>query len=321
MKILRYLFTTVAFSVLLLTATAQDCDLRISIAPIEQGENVPYSINNRIENSLMRAVSCYGVSADPYYCQFFIAGRFDHALDDVVPGPPTRHVLKTTFTIYIGDAVNKQVYATTSFDLKGVGNSQERAYVNALSSMRNNRQLAEFVENAKTKIIDYYNRNYQSYLSKAQLAMSNRNYEEALYYATSIPECCVGYHQACNLIMNIYQSNVDYEGDMLLSQARAAWSASPDEDGAREAWQYLSKIDPSAACYGAAMQLGNQIQKVIKENWDFEYKEKYRNEVDLERRRIAAARDIGVAYAKNQPRVITNFVIRNNNYHHYHRYY
>lgn len=322
MKVSRYLLAIVAFSSLFMTTNAQNCDLRISIAPIDQGENVPNSINNRIENQLMRAVSAYGVSADPYYGQFFISGRFDHALDDIVPGPPSRHVLKTTFTIYVGDAINRQVYASTSFDLKGVGNSQERAYISALSSISNHTyQLAGVIEEAKAKIIDYYNNNYQSYLSKARLAMQQRNYDEALYYATSIPECCVGYREACGVIMQVYQSNVDYDGDMLLAQARAAWAANPDEDGAREAWSFLSRIDPSASCYGAAMSLGNQIQKVVKENWDFEYKEKYRNEIDLERRRIAAARDVAVAYAKNQPRVITNFVIRNNNYHHYHRYY
>ena len=332
MKTSRYLLAIVAFAGLFMTANAQNCDLRISIAPIEQGESVPNSINSRIENQLMRAVSSYGVSADPYYCQFFISGRLDHALDDVVPGPPARYVLKTTFTIYIGDAINKQVYASTSFDLKGVGNTQERAYISALSSISNHtNQLAGVIEKAKAKIIDYYNNNYQSYLSKARLAMSKRNYDEALYYASSIPECCVGYKKACDVIMQVYQSNVDYDGDLLLAQAKAAWAAKPDEDGAREAWSFLSRIDPSASCYGTAMSLGNQIQKVIKENWDFEYKEKYRNEIDLERRRIAAdhdlerrriaaARDAAVAYAKNQPRVITNFVIRNNNYH-FHRYY
>ena len=299
-------------------SNAQNCDLRLSVAPIEQGENVPYAINSKVENQLMRAVSSYGVIADPYDGQFFVAGRFDNGLDDIVPGPPARHVLKSTFTIYVGDAVNNQVYASTSFDLKGVGNSEERAYINALSSLGNHRsQLAQFIEGAKEKIIDYYNKNYKSYLAKAQTAMSQRNYSEALYYTTSIPECCVGYDEASKLTLTIYQHNVDYEGEQLLAQARGAWAANPNDLGAREAWAYLSQIDPSASCYGAAMKLGEQIQKTVKENWDFEVKEKYRDQVALEKQRIAAARDIGVAYAKNRPRVVTNFIVSNR----YYRYY
>lgn len=319
MKGLKKLLILVTVGILPMVLMGQNCDMRISIASIEQGENVPYAINAKIENYLMRAVSKYGVTADPYYGQFFVTGRFDHALDDIVPGPPSRHVLKTTLTLYVGDAINRQVYATTSFELKGVGNSEERAYISALSALGSrDGQLAQFMENAKSKIIDYYNQNYTSYLSKARNALQMRRYDEALYYTTSIPECCVGYAEASRMTLQIFQSNVDYDGDMLLAKARAAWSASPDENGAREAWSYLSQIDPSASCYGAAMNLGEQIRKTVKEDRDFEYKEKYRNEVALEKQRIAAARDIGVAWAKNQPRVITNYVI--NNRHHFYRY-
>lgn len=318
MKHFKQLFLVAALLGGIAISNAQNCDLRLSIAPIEQGENVPDAINTKVENYLMRAVSAFGVTADPYYGQFFITGRFDNALDDVVPGPPQRYVLKSTFTIYIGDAVNRQVYASTSFDLKGVGNSEERAYINALSSLNNqNRQLAQFIEGAKEKIIDYYNSNYKSYLAKAKTALQQRNYSEALYYTTSVPECCVGYGEASRITKEIFQSNVDYEGDLLLAQARGAWAANPDEEGARNAWYYLSQIDPSASCYGAAMKLGDQIQKTVKENWDFEVKEKYRNEIALEKQRIAAARDIGVAYAKSRPRVVTNFIVNNR----YYRYY
>ncbi len=281
----------------------------MSVAPIDQGTSVPYAINSKIETHLIRAISAMGVTAAPYYGQFFVSGRFDHGLDDVVPGPPTRHLLKTTLTIYIGDAINRQVYATTSFELKGVGNSEERAYISALSSLgSNNRQLRQFIESAKVKIIDYYNSNYENYLRRARTAMQERNYEEALYYSTSVPECCVGFAEANRLTMTIYQHHVDYEASLLLAKAQGEWAASPDEAGARRAYAYLSRIDPSAACYGQAMALGQQIQVTVKENWDFENKEKYRDQVALEKQRIAAARDIGVAYAKNQPRTITNFV-------------
>ena len=315
MKYFSKLLLVAAFIGAASMSSAQDCDLRLSIAPIEQGENVPYAINTKVENQLMRAVSSHGVIADPYYGQFFVTGRFDNTLDDVVPGPPVRHVINGTFTVYIGDAINQQVYASTSFDVKGVGNSEERAYINALSSIGSKRnQLAQFIEGAKEKIIDYYNKNYKSYLAKAQTAMSQRNYAEALYYTTSIPECCIGYAEASRLTLSIYQSNIDYEGEVLLAEARGAWAANPNEDGAREAWSYLSRIDPSAACYGEAMKLGEQIRKTVKENWDFEVKEKYRDAVALEKQRIAAARDIGVAFAKSQPRVITNFIVSNRYY-------
>ena len=310
----------IALLVLLSAATvsAQDCSLRISVAPITQGDEVPAAINTKIENQLMRAVSACGVSADPYYGQFFIAGRFDAVLDDVIAGTPVRHVLKSSLTVYIGDAENRQVYASQSFDLKGVGNSEERAYINAIETLRSsNAEFRNFVENAKRKIIDYFNANYKSYLAKARTAMLNRSYDEALYYATSIPECCVGYGEANKLIQQIYKDNIDLNAQVLLAQAQGAWGAHPDEQGAEEAYALLAQIDPSSSSYAAAQALSKRIASVVKENWDFENKEKYRNEVALEKQRIAAARDVGVAYAKSRPRTVTNFIVTRPVYRYY----
>lgn len=288
---------------------AQDCDIRISVAPITQGDNVPNAINTKIEAALMRATTGCGVTADPYYGQFFVAGRFDASLDDVVPGPPAKHVLKSTLTLYIGDAENQQIYATESFDVKGVGNSEERAYISALSSLNSsNNRFANFIKNAKVKIIDYYNANYKTYLSQAKLAMSNREYDKAIYFASSIPECCIGYPQAFELIQDIYKSNRNYESQMLLAQAYAEWGAHPDEYGAEKAYYYLSQIDPSSSCYPKAQELSSKISTVVKENWDFENKQKYKDQINLEKQRISAARDVAIAYAKSRPRTVTNFV-------------
>lgn len=307
---MKRLISIASATLISLFAIAQDCDIRISVAPITQGDNVPHAINKKIEAALMRAATGCGVTADPYYGQFFVAGRFDASLDDVVPGPPAKHVLKSTLTLYIGDAENQQVYATESFDVKGVGNSEERAYISALSSLNSsNVRFSSFIEKAKAKILDYYNANYKSYLSQAKLALSNREYDKALYFASSIPECCVGYSQAYALIQDIYKSNRDYESQMLLAQAYAEWGAHPDEYGAERAYYYLSQIDPSSSCYPRAQELSKTISKVVKENWDFENKEKYKDELNLEKQRINAARDVAVAYAKSRPRTVTNFVV------------
>ena len=298
-----------------LFASAQDCSLRIGIAPIEQGEKVPERINTQIEPILTRAISKFGIVADPFYSQFFVAGRFDHTLDDIVSGPPTRYAIKTTFTIYIGDAVNQQVYATTSLELQGIGNSEERAYISALNTLTSkNGELSNFIEGAKSKIIEFYNKNYKSYLAKARTAMKLRDYEQALLYTSSIPECSAGYGEASELTSQIFQSNVDYDAEMLLAQARAVWAANPTIEGASEACSYLAMIDPSAKCYPAAKALGEQIGRTVKDDIDFWTKGVYKDNVNIEKMRISAARDIGVAWAKNQPKIVTNFVLRNRRY-------
>ena len=49
-----------------------------------------------------------------------------------------------------------------------------------------------------------------------------------------------------------------------------------------------------------AVALQNEIKNTVKENWNFEHREKYKDAIGLEKDRIAAARAVGVAYGNNQ---------------------
>ena len=62
---------------------------------------------------------------------------------------------------------------------------------------------------------------------------------------------------------------------------------------------------PDASCYGDAMALYKEIKGKVLDDWKFEMK-KYQDGVDLEKARINAMRDIGVAYGSHQPQQKTN---------------
>lgn len=309
MNILHKFCAILAATSISFGAIADDCNIHFMVAPIEQGDDVPDEINDLLMTRLAIAVTATGVVASPDVDRFFITGKINHLYKDVVPGPPISSVMRSTLTLYVGDVINHKVYATTSFDLRGVGTSESRAFVNALSQLNGkNAKLIQFVEKGRQKVLDYYNKEYPSLIRQAQQAASLKNFEEALSIVTSIPECCVGYEQAYNATLSIYDKYINYVCHTLISKARAAWSASPDEYGAQSAYSFLTQIDPDASCYAEATALHNEIKKVVKENWDFENKEKYRDAVETERRKIEAARAVGVAFGNGQQPVTTNLM-------------
>lgn len=318
MKPIKTIFAA-ALACLAFAAQAQECDIEIAIANITKGEVVPEAVNSRLEAKLAQAMSKAGIVAAPYDAQFFIAGRFDDAFNDIISGPSQKVVVKTTLTLYIGDAENQKVFASESFDLKGVGGSDTQAYTKALNQISSsNPRLVEFIRKGKDKIIDYFDTNYKTYINNAHKAMAARNYDEALFYASSVPSCCKGYSEASALALKIYGENTNYMGNKLLAQAKAAWAADPTEAGAREAHKYLTQIDPSAAASAEAKALSSQISKTTQKQWEFENVQKYKDQVALEKQRIDAAasvertrlravRDVAVAYAKSRPRVINRY--------------
>lgn len=282
-------------------AAADNCQIHLMVADAASGEDVPAAVADQLATRLGRAITTNGVTADTGYGQFFVAGKFNHIQSDVLPGPPTQHSLYTTLTLYIGDINTKKTFASTSLDLRGVGTSEQRAYINALSQLNaRNANIQNFIEKGKEKIIAYFDANYPQILAKARQAASMRNYDEALYHSTQIPECCRGYNEASKLTIQIYRELIDFDGQKLLQAARAAWNANPNADGAAEAYSYLVQIDPASSAYDGAVKLEKEIAAVIKDDKKFETRDKYRDAVETERRMIEAARAVGVAWGQGQ---------------------
>ena len=280
---------------------AEECELHITVAPISQGEDVPEQSADYLLTRLTNVVTASGVTGDDTYSQFFITGKFNHIYQDVVPGPPMQNVLRTSLTLYIGDLVSKKIYSSTSFELRGVGTSDQRAFINALGAINaRNAEFKKFLDAGKTKIIAYYDANYPQILQQAKRAAAMNNFDEALFHATQIPSCSKGYAEAEKVTLTIYQEYIDYAGTQLLLAAEAAWAAGHDLPAARKALEYLLQIDPDSKAMAGAEKLLAEIKESIKDDREFELRQKYKDSIDLERRKIDAARAVGVAWGSGQ---------------------
>lgn len=299
MKIRNLLLTLAAAATM--SAAAEECELHITVAPIEQGESIPEQSADYLMTRLMNVVTAAGVTGDENYSQFFITGKFNHIYQDVVPGPPMQSVLRTSLTLYMGDLVTKKVFSSASFELRGVGTSEQRAFINALNSVNaRNSEFKRFLEAGKTKIVAYFDANYPQILEQAKLAAGLNDFEKALYHSTQIPTCSKGYPEAKALTLTLFQQYIDYYGQQLLMAAKAAWAAGHDLEAGRRALEFLLQIDPDSKVYPEAEKLLAEIKASIKDDRDFELRQKYYDAVDIERRKIEAARAVGVAYGNGQ---------------------
>lgn len=291
------------------TMMAEDCALRVMAVPVQQGEPVSTEISDMLMAQLETALSLNGMVVNGDYSQFFITGKFTNFFKDVTSTVPAKTTVNTLLTLSIGDLASQTIYVSQSFELRGVGESDTRAFMMALRKLnRNNKALTAFATKGKKQIVDYFDRNYKSIISKANRASSLRHYEEALYYITSIPECSKGYAEATPVTERIFKLYIDYTGKKLLAEARAAWAASPDSAGAEKAFASLIQIDFESSAYPDAEALAREISKITQRNWDFENREKYNNEIELRRSTIEAARAVGVAYGSHQQPTTTNIM-------------
>ena len=245
--------------------------------------------------------------------RFIITANVQIVTKDITPTAPPMHAYGLEVTFYVGDGIEGKLFSSTSMNLKGVGTTPTKAYKMALKNIRTtDTRFKGLIEQGKTKIIEYYNSQCDLLLKEADMLVSQNEYELAIKKLIEVPEVCKEcYDKAMNAVGPVYQKQIDRECKSLLIKAKSAWSEGQDANAAQNASIFLGKIDPNASCFGDVQTLTQSMAKRIKEldqrEWDFKLKQQQDN-VDIQKATISAARDIGVAAAKNQPKtVVYNF--------------
>lgn len=300
-KIFFFVLCTLSLCHFTTVCAAETQYLPISVYAGGDSETFPTGAKAMMENKLTQLLTKNGIAGLDYLGQFLLTATTTPLDKDVIPGPPMKVSEKMEMNLYIIDAYAKTIFSATSFTVKGLGETENRCYVNAIKNMPvQSPAIAKFIEEGKTKIIEYYDHEADNMIKKARFLCTQKEYEEALYLVTLIPQQSKKYDEALAAGLEIYQAYLDHECTVNLAAARQAWAAEQNKFGAMAAGEYLANILPDAKCYGEAMELYKEIKGKVLDDWKFEMK-KYQDTVDLERARIESMRAVGVAFGNHQP--------------------
>ena len=290
---------TIALGFACSTLNAQDCQILLIPFIQDRIDPLPEESRSFLETKLTQIITQNGISAGAGYGQFYLVSKFTLLNKDILPGPPRMHSQRINVALSVVDYFGEKVIASTNIELQATGTNENRAYINGIRNLNpDNAKIQAFIQSAKEKMLDYYDNNYGYIIRRAQNLASTRQYEEALFHIASIPECSKGYDQAIAAGRAIYQDYINYHCLRNLQQARVAWAASPNARGAAAAGVYLAHIEPDAHCFPDALALYNEIKTNVKEDWKFEFRNY--DPRALERERINAFREVGVAFGKGQ---------------------
>jgi len=274
-----------------------------------QIENLPPSAKGILFNKLNQITSKNGVSGSALVPRFIISPNIDVITKDIVASAHPMTALTLEVTFYVGDGIEGNLFSSESIEIKGVGASESKAYISALKRINpSNNSIQNFLTQAKNKIIAYYNSQCDFILKEAQALQARNEYEAAIFKLTSIPEVCKDcYDKGMEAVTSIFQEKIDNECEQKLAEAENIWNSSQDVYAAQIAIDFLTGIDPNAACFDSAKELSKTISNRIKDlderEWNLLLKEQQET-VNNEKARIEAARDVGAAYGNNQPQNI-----------------
>lgn len=233
-----------------------------------KNSEIPEAALQFLENQLENIATENG-TADMVICdRFILTAKVDVLQKDIVAGPPQRISQTLNITLQVGDAVDNKLFSSTSLTAVGIGTNLTKAYMEAFKQIRkNNKQIVDFLEQAKGKIVLYYTQRCESIYAEAQNLAKRQLYDEAIYQLACVSNIGTDCYSRCqDGMVEIWQSKINAEGVLLLKQAQTAWAKSQDEKGAEEAAGYLQQINPMANCQDEVTMLIGTISEKIRQD-------------------------------------------------------
>ena len=230
--------------------------IQLSTFVSEKIDGFPSAAKNLLKNKLSKIATMNGLGGTQN-SRFIITSNISVLFQEVLPGPPRKVALTLEVNFYIGDGIEGTLFSSETMTIKGVGNSDTKAYIAALKQIKTNNPIFEnFINNGKTKIIEYYNDKCDFILKNAEMQANKNDFDAAIATLTSIPEVCKEcYDKAMDLSSVIYKRKIENECQQNLTKSNSLIA----QDNWEEAAVPISSYTPDMSCYSDVKQLLSKI--------------------------------------------------------------
>ena len=301
--------------------------------------NIPTEAKEVLKSKLDQISSSNGLGGNQINPRFIITANIVVGTKDIIAGPPQMIAQNLGVTLFIGDAISNTILSNLNIELKGVGTNENKAIIDAIKNINpKNKEIVTLLEEGKTKIINYYSTNCDFILKEAQTLAKQEKFDEAIFKLALVPEVCKEcYFKCLDTLSVIYQKKIDADCKIKFNKAKNIWNANQNPEGAEKAGDLLSTINTQSNCQTEVNTLMKTINAKLKADekarWEFKMKQ-YEDKItaqkeqvriaeekslrddqfrdqqsirnyQIDKIRINAYREVGVEYARNQPRTIT----------------
>ena len=287
----------------------------ISIMAQVVDEKIPDEAARQLETKLQSALTANGYADKGYMERFVLTAKVDITQKDVTPTTPVRISEKMDITLMVGDVVENKLFASVTMQASGIGTNENKTFISAFRNIKGeNPKIQQMLNDAKTKIMDYYTKHCPEIIQRAQGLVAKQSYDEAIAMLVSVPNVCNDCFTQCQQQAGqVYQQKIDAEATVLLEKARNVWATNSNTTGANEVADIISQINPQSGNYASVVSLRNtvsaKLQADARRSWDFKMKQ-YEDNQQFKRSIVDAAKAIGVAWGQHQPTTIYKSIIR-----------
>lgn len=285
----------------------------LSVVMPQNEEKISSSNFAKIKSKIKQIISKNDVAATGYYSDFVIYPSieiYDEETVDAGLSPVT--IIKGDFSLFVKQVSTNNLFGSMTIGFKGAGSSKKKAIKNGIYKLNSNHpEFQKYLTSIKGKVVDYYQKNCANLISEADKYNRSNKQELALTTLLAIPAGVTSCNSKVKArVMQYYRS---YSNKVCEQKMQSAKGYVTEKEFSK-ALDILRSIDPNSKCRNTSLSLmrnmKSSIDKADKRAYDMTMK-MYTDQVDLEKSKIQAIKEISTTYYKNQPDRNTNIhVIR-----------
>jgi hypothetical protein len=264
--------------------------MSIKLTPFVSNElNLPTSGLTLLKNKINSAITQIGIGGEGSNARFIIGPSVTEVSKNITSTAPPKHANTYNITMLVVDVVSETVFNTYTEEIKGVGDSEEKAFLSALRNLDlRNQSFVDFLLSAEDKIIKYYNDNCDAIITEAEAEASMRNFENAYALLSSVPsEAMECFTSVQGKKQEYFKASLNMACNELLLQMKAELGKFNDPSGAGfnpKAMDYYSLIDAQSECYDEAQKEYKKylakLNPKAKRDWEEKMK-RYNDELEI----------------------------------------
>ena len=257
------LFLTLIFSGLSFSQSSSDVG-KIALHVVMPESNSSYFENmgskelKKVRSKITSIISKNGIGGATMG-NFVIYPMFNIYEEDVdESGLQPMTIIRAEFSLYIQQVSNGQIYGECTVDVEGFGTSRSKALTKCIQGIDvRSKKFKNFINDAKVKIIEYYESKCSDIQTEAESHSKRRDYLSAIATLMQVPEevgSC--YREISEKTVEYYNYHVELECQEKIQTAKVAKTQNNWDDAAEN----LLGILPHFGCYSEAMKLLQEIE-------------------------------------------------------------
>lgn len=265
--------------------------VKFSVLPPEINANLP---QNACEAFTSKIINIAGENGIGGFCTNPVLGlvsKVDCVENGMTGTAPQKAIVKYEITLYCGNFITNDIYASTTVSLTGVGNNFDHASRNAVNELKNTPEIKSMFKTAATNALKWYN-NESNLKRIVDKAVAEQNYGLAMALLSSVPsEATETFNYAVNKNEEVTELFFQSKADELLAKMKSyiAESSSKGEYNP-EVGACLSLISQRSKAYAEANKLYNEYMNSV----EADYKDKLARSRNVEDQNMANAHQLNM---------------------------